>query len=247
MNTPSPQEPQTVIVTTKNTASLTLGIIAIVVGVLSLLVGWIPFLGLLAIPAAVIGLLLAGIGFVIALFKRGKGFGMPLLGAGICIAAFILPILSTGGTSAAITKAVADTSKQVAAAQQSQEDAEAKEKTAYIQQHLVLYNVEARYMDSILDGRVPGVLFKLRNTGDRSLDMVKVTVTFKDASGAAIHDEDYYPVSVSGFSLGDNKPLKAGYVWQMENGKFYEAKSVPSEWQEGSVTAKVTDIQFSKN
>ena len=212
-----------------------------------MLVGWIPFLGLLVIPAAIIGLLLAGIGFVIALFKGCKGIGMPLLGVGICIAAFILPILSTGGTSAAITKAVDKTSKQVAAQQGSQGDGEAKAKAAYIQEHLVLYDVQARYMDSALDGKVPGVFFKLRNTGDRGLDMVKVTVLFKDASGAVIHDEDYHPVLVSDFSLGDNKPLKAGYVWQMENGKFYEAKSVPSEWKEGSVEAKITDIQFSKN
>jgi DNA-directed RNA polymerase subunit RPC12/RpoP len=133
------------------------------------------------------------------------------------------------------------------AVQQSQEDADAKAKAAYIQQHLILYDVEARYMDSELDGRVPGVLFKIRNTGGRSLDMVKVTVTFFDASGAAIHDEDYYPVSVSDFSFGDNKPLKAGYIWQMESGKFYDAKSVPSEWREGSVVAKITDIKFSQN
>ena len=102
-------------------------------------------------------------------------------------------------------------------------------------------------MDSVLDGKVPGVLFKLRNTGDRSLDMVKVTVIFKDVGGTAIHDEDYYPISVSDFSLGDNKPLKPGYIWQMETGKFYAAKSVPSEWQEGSVDVKIADIRFSKN
>jgi hypothetical protein len=143
-------------------------------------------------------------------------------------------------------QAADETTKQVAA-QQSQENAEVKAKAAYIQQHLVLYSVEARYMDSVLDGRVPGVLFKLRNTGDRSLDKVKVTVRFRDASGTVIHDEDYYPVSVSDFSFGDNKPLKAGYVWQMESGKFYAAKSVPSEWKEGSIDVQITDIEFSKN
>src|SRR5687768_1846159 len=90
----SPPE-QTVIVTTKNTASLTLGIIALVIGVLSLLIGWIPYLGLIALPVAVIGLLLAGIGFGIALVKAGKGIGMPVLGGIICCGAIALPILST--------------------------------------------------------------------------------------------------------------------------------------------------------
>src|SRR6185503_2286620 len=174
-----PQETRTVQVTTKNTPSLTLGIIAIVVGVMSLLVGWIPFLGLVAIPAAIIGLVLAGLGFGIALLKGGKGIPMPLLGGVICIAAFILPILSTGSTSAAITKAMDDasktvsskkmdeTSKKVSSEKETQENEETKAKTAYIQEHLVLYDVQARYMDSILEGKVPGVLFKLRNTGDR--------------------------------------------------------------------------------
>lgn len=240
------QEAQTVIVTTKNTASLTLGIIALVVGVLSLLVGWIPFLGLLAIPTAIIGLLLAGIGFLIALFKSGKGIGMPILGGVVCVGALILPILSTGGTSAVITKVVDETSKKVTSEMKAQEDTQTQAKTAYIKDHIVLYDVQARYMDSLLDGKVPGVLFKLRNTGDRDLDMVKVTVLFKDASGAVIHEEDYTPVLVSDFSFGDNKPLKAGYVWQMEAGKFYAAKSVPSEWKEGAVDAKISDIRFAK-
>jgi len=98
----SPPE-QTVIVTTKNTASLTLGIIALVIGVLSLLVGWVPYLGLVALPVAVIGLLLAGI----ALVKGGRGFGMPVLGGIICCGGFVLPILSTGsGTTFVIPPGV---------------------------------------------------------------------------------------------------------------------------------------------
>jgi hypothetical protein len=101
-------------------------------------------------------------------------------------------------------------------------------------------------MDSVLHGKVPGVLFKLRNTGERDLDMVKVTVLFKDASGTVIHEQDYHPVLVSDYSMRDSKPLKAGYVWQMESGKFYAAKSVPSEWKEGSVDANISDVRFSK-
>jgi hypothetical protein len=158
----------------------------------------------------------------------------------------ILPILSTGGTSAAISKAVDDTSKKVTSERMTQEDEETKAKTAYIQVHLSLYDVKARYMDSILDGKVPGVLFKLRNTGDRDLEMVEVTFLFKDASGTVIHEEEYHPVLVPEFSFRDSKPLKAGYVWQMESGKFYAAKSVPSEWKDGSVDAKISDIRFTK-
>ncbi|MDB6122195.1 MAG: hypothetical protein JWQ71_1188 [Pedosphaera sp.] len=238
--------PQTVIVTTRNTASLTMGIIAIVVGVLALLVGWIPFIGLLAIPVAIIGLLLAGIGVILALVRGFKGITMPLLGGLICVGALILPILSTGGMSAAITEAQKKNSSDVAGQPQTQRTELAKEKATYIQDHVTLYDIEVKYMDSILDGKVPGVLFKLRNTGDRQLDMVKVTFYFKDSAGTVIFEEDFHPVLVSDYSIQNSKPLKAGYVWQMESGKFYTAKSVPREWKEGSVDVKITDIQFSK-
>ena len=68
---------------------------------------------------------------------------------------------------------------------------------------------------------------------------------FKDAKGNVIAEETYYPVLVSEFSFGrDNKPLKPNYIWQLERGKFYRADSVPDEWKEGAVSAKITDIEF---
>lgn len=85
MSRTEPLETQTVVVTTRNTAALTLGIISIVIGVLSLLVGWIPFVGLLAVPTAVIGLVLGGVGVLFGLLKSGNGIGMPLLGGAICL------------------------------------------------------------------------------------------------------------------------------------------------------------------
>jgi hypothetical protein len=101
--------PETIIpavsVTTKNTVSLTLGIVAIVIGVIALLIGWVPFLGLFTIPAAIIGFLLAAVGVLVALLKKGKGAGLPVVGLLICIAALILPIISTGGASAAFSRA----------------------------------------------------------------------------------------------------------------------------------------------
>lgn len=93
-----PNQSNEVVVITKNTASLILGIISLVIGVLAIGVGWVPLLGLLAMPIAIVGFFIAGIGALIALFKRFKGIKMPFLGAIICVIGFILPILSTGGT-----------------------------------------------------------------------------------------------------------------------------------------------------
>ena len=119
-----------------------------------------------------------------------------------------------------------------------------EEKQAYIK-NVVLYDLKARYYETYLEKKVPGVEFKLKNKGDRALKEVEVTVYFKDANGTIIAEEDYHPVLVTKYSFsGDNKPLKPNYIWQMERGKFYKADSVPSEWKEGSVSAKITNIEF---
>ena len=113
----------------------------------------------------------------------------------------------------------------------------------YIAENVEVYDLSARYQDSLLDGRVPGVDFKVKNNGERSLDEVEVTVVFYDSEGNAIAEDNYYPVLTS--SYNNDPPLRPGYIWQQERGQFYAAKSVPDEWESGKVTAKVTSIEFS--
>lgn len=123
------------------------------------------------------------------------------------------------------------------------------EEAAYIRDHLQLYDLRAKYYESLLDGRVPGVEFKIKNNGNRTLNRVKVRVVFQDKDGKAIAEEEYNPVWVieGGYSADDRKPLRPNYIWQDEPDKFYAAKSVPSEWQEGKATATITDIEFAPN
>ena len=109
-----------------------------------------------------------------------------------------------------------------------------------------LYDLKAKYYKTYLDKHVPGVEFKIRNKGNRVLNKVEVTVYFDDEGGNTIAEESYTPVLVSKYSFRDNKPLKPNYVWQQERGKFYKADSVPSEWKEGAVAAKITDIEFAE-
>jgi len=105
----------------------------------------------------------------------------------------------------------------------------------------------AQRIDTYLKKDVPAVRISLKNNGDRSLDKVKVVVYFKDKGGNTIFEEDYHPVLVSKYSFsGDNKPLKPGYVKEMEKGKYYTLESALSDWQEGEATAKVVDIEFTK-
>lgn len=113
-------------------------------------------------------------------------------------------------------------------------------------QHLKLYDLKAKYYSAWDNDHVPGVDFKIKNSGDRSLDRVEVTVYFQDPAGVVIAEEKYLPVLVSKFNFsGDKTPLRPNYIYQMEAGKFYKADKVPTEWKEGAVTAKITDIDFS--
>ena len=104
--------PGEVVITTRNTLSLTLGIISVVVGALALLLGWVPYIGLLAVPFAMIGALFASIGVVIGLLKRLNGLGMPMLGGALCIGAVYLSVLSTVKTSMVINEAIEDVSHE---------------------------------------------------------------------------------------------------------------------------------------
>lgn len=121
---------------------------------------------------------------------------------------------------------------------------EEKRKQAYIQ-HVKLYGFEADIYDTYLEEKVPGVKFKLKNEGNQTLKSVKVTVYFKDTKGKVIHEENFHPISSSSWSANSG-PLKPGYIWQLERGKFYKAESVPTEWKKGSAEAQITDIEFTE-
>jgi len=105
----------------------------------------------------------------------------------------------------------------------------------------------AQRIDTYSKKGIPAVRVSLKNKGDRSLDKVKVVVYFKDKVGDTIYEEDFHPVLVSKYSFsGDNKPLKPGYVKEMEKGKYYTLESALSDWQEGKAIAKVVDIEFTQ-
>jgi hypothetical protein len=123
-----------------------------------------------------------------------------------------------------------------------------REAADYIRDNLVLYDLEAKYFNSMLDGRVPGVDFKIKNKGGRTITSLTVRVVFKDEAGKPIAEDDYYPVHVSEYGYGNsNKPLRPNYIWQQEQDQFYTAKSVPSEWKSGNATATITEIEFEKS
>lgn len=120
------------------------------------------------------------------------------------------------------------------------------EKMNYLEK-IDITEFQAKRIHTYLKKGIPAVRISLKNTGDRSLDKVKVVVYFKDKDDNTIYEEDFHPVLVSRYSFsGDNKPLKPGYVKEMEKDKYYTLESALSDWKEGKAIAKVVDIEFSK-
>jgi hypothetical protein len=127
-----------------------------------------------------------------------------------------------------------------------QEIREYEQKLAYIK-NVSIYDLEAKFYTTYSNTKVPGVRFKIKNNGNRLLREVEVTVYFKNASGIVIAEDRYRPVLAMKKSFSGNQViLKENYIWQMEEGNFYKAEGVPTEWQEGAVEAKVTNIKFAE-
>ena len=123
--------------------------------------------------------------------------------------------------------------------------ADYQNKLDYIE-HVALYDLESKFYKTFSERKVPGVKFKLKNNGDRLLREVEVTVYFKDHTGTVVAEERYHPVMGMNESYSGNQVLKKNYIWQMEEGNFYKADGVPTEWREGSVDAKVTNLKFAE-
>lgn len=233
-----------------------LGIASLVLGIIACISCWIPFVGCLGLPLSLLGFLLGFIGIFISIFGRRSGLGFPAAGCLICLIAIIGTIITTGAMSIALDEAANTLKSDLGVSgldgttlrsdngtrNDLNEEIALHEKIAYAR-NIEIYDFAAGYFES-WDGKTPGVKFKIRNNGDKTLSKIKITVYFKDSGGSIIAEEDFLPVSTNSFRSEFNKPLKPNYIWQMPQDKFLPAESVPNEWQEGSVVFRLTELEF---
>ena len=109
--------------------------------------------------------------------------------------------------------------------------------------NIEVYDFVSKYYESYLGGKDAGVVFKIKNNGNKELKRIQLTVFFKDNSGNIIHEKKFTPISEYSWD-NNNKSLKPNHIWQMEKGHYYNAENVPSEWKEGSAEVKITSIDF---
>jgi len=85
-----------------------------------------------------------------------------------------------------------------------------------------------------------GVFGDVKNTGDRTLKKVEITIYCLGPDGKPVFERTYLPVLVSEMSFGDsNQPLKPGYS------RHFGVKmdDAPSEWTK-KIDVKVTSVEF---
>lgn len=87
-----------------------------------------------------------------------------------------------------------------------------------------------------------GVFGEVKNSGDRALSEVEITIYYLGWDKKPVFEKTYHPVLVTSFSFGEDKtPLKPGY-----SRKFgVRLDDAPSEWK-GEVEVKVTAVKFAE-
>ncbi len=92
-----------------------LGIAALVLGVLAFLFCWVPLLGAITLPLSGLGALLGIIGIIIALTRKGAGIGFPIAGTAVSVLALVIALVMTSAMVAgmgAVGEAMSEASRE---------------------------------------------------------------------------------------------------------------------------------------
>jgi len=128
----SPGNPAHVVVHQKPAGSSSLGISALILGIIAFFICWIPFISLISIPISGLGVLLAAIGLWMAIARRGRGIGFAIAGGAVSgIALLIASVTGLGATAALVnaSNAIAE-AREVTNAEERAADARPELQTA---------------------------------------------------------------------------------------------------------------------
>lgn len=118
-------------------------------------------------------------------------------------------------------------------------------KQSYISNHLVLFEVEAKHIKTYEHDRVPAIRYAIKNNGSETLTKIRVTVFFLDKQGIPFDEEEYLPVLVSDYNIGDSRPLRPNYTFRMDRNRWMTVDRLGDEWG-GEIEIKITDIEFAE-
>lgn len=115
--------------------------------------------------------------------------------------------------------------------------AEQAEKNAYMTNFVFNhFHVERNDFGGVWEASVS---FGVKNTGDRAVSGLTVTVYLVDTNGAVCHREKIVP-----FNNQTKAPLLPGHTWDCDINNPFIIDGVPDAWQGGYDYSQVTDMQF---
>ena len=139
-------------------------------------------------------------------------------------------------------------------ARQGMENAEMKlaalyDKSVYIQDQIELLDFEAKeYHADKGAAPVPGVSFRLRNNGAKTLSKIWVRVTFLDSAGREVSQEKFEPLN-DFWSKGHERVLRPGETWQFDDQAYYRSDAGggwQDGWRAGQAKAEIVDVTFAE-
>ncbi len=217
-----------------------LGIAALVLGLIACLGCWVPMCGIFSLPFAILGALFGVIGIIIAKLKKKSYVGLPIAGTIVCVTAAFIAIAVTGAAVSSIeesrrviSKGLDQTEAALSKTGVENTTEQNQEKQSYVDKVKIM---NLRVAKAVLDDW--GVFGEIKNTGNRTLTEVEITIHYLDEYGNTIYENAFHPVLISRWS-SDNKPLKPNY-----SEKFgYGTDDVPSEWSK-KIEVSITNIEF---
>jgi len=218
-----------------------LSIISLVIGVSVFVFSWFPYIGCFGGPVAIIGILLG----VIAAANKKVRWKMPV--AGIVLSAvsiFTACLVSHFSTQKEnLDKQLQRTGDDVMSQLESFAREAMKVQGDYINNYMELYETEAKYKTDESGKRNVAVRFKIKNNGDRTLEVVHVAVSFKNEADAYVAQADFYPVRPQ-YAQEPTEPLKPNGIWQMEESEYITIPGEPNDWIEGNANWEEGNVEI---
>lgn len=110
----------------------------------------------------------------------------------------------------------------------------------YIKDKLSLNSANVSLCDGY-DGKEPGLRdISIKNSGDKDIDELTVTVYFQDTNGKDIAENSF--MIIGGYFGGDT--LKANYSWKMESDEYYPIENLSEEVDISKNRVEITEIKF---
>lgn len=206
-----------------------LGVAALIIGGLSLMIAWVPFLGAIAAPLEILGCILALIG-IFGGYRKVTVF-KPVAGLLLCL----LPMLWQGMFYAGFYHLAQHGVNEIARQMDIPMVHLDKQERAYVEHFIDVYALKTQQDD---DDAVD-LTFKMSNQGNKVINSITAEVDFLDDDGGVIYSQEIHPITAG---LKGQSSLHPDSDWESPSPIHFD--DIPDSWAPGMVRITITAINF---